>query len=626
MTADASSPAAELLTGLAHHQAGRLDEAETIYARVLAALPDHADALNLSGALAFQRGRVADAVALLRRAVAALPNFVDAQLNLAEALTKAGRPHDAIQTYRAVLALQPDAVEVHALIARLLSETGQGELALAHCRVALALAPAAAEPLIQQAHALRKLNRLAPAEAAYRAALALHPDNLSLLSGLASLLFEMEDFDEAAWAYRRAATLNPAEPEYLVSLANVLAGAGDLAGARAAHDRAVEVAPDSTSALRTRAFFLASIGDFEAAARDYEGTLKVDPNYVPAMLHLTRIGRGERGAAVQNRLRAIFTDESIDARGRVQAGFALGDMLDREAKFDDAFAHFAAANALYRKYRALAGEVFDLPELQNTLDLVERFIGHAQINDTKGWGNPTEQPVFVVGFPRSGTTLVEQICAGHSQVVGVGELRSLQTITTLLAQHNDGRGEIRDWDVAHARGLADKHARRLATLGRGARYVVDKLPFNVLRLGIIGALFPNAKIIWCRRDKKDIVASNHMLFFSKGNVFSTDIRECAFATVQTERAGLFWQANVKLPMLEVNYEALAADPRAHAGRIIDFLGLDWQDSCLDFTGTDRSVVTLSQWQVRQNVYTSSIGRWQRYARHLQPMFEVAGMN
>ena len=614
-----------LLAGLDHHRAGRLSEAASHYATILQSNPDHPDALNLSGALAFATGDTHSAVALLTRAVEALPSFADAHMNLAEALTKAGKPAEAIDRYRAVLALKPDLTEAHLLIARLLAETGQGETGLAHCRVALALEPESADALAQRALVLHKLGRLLPAEAAYRAALARHPDHLGLLSGLGSLLLETEDFEEAASAYRRAAALSPADPELLIALASVLASAGDLAGARATHDRAVELAPTSLNALRTRAFFLGSTGKFDEAASDYERCLALDPDYTPAMLHLSRIARGDSGNDRLRRLTRIFTTTTIDARTRAQAGFALGDTLDREQRTDEAFTYFAAANALHRLYRAQIGEVFDRAELLRSIEVVENGAAHAQIHDTAGWGNPTTQPVFIVGFTRSGTTLVEQICAGHSQVTGAGELRSLQLIPAMLAHHNAGRTNIADWDAPFARALADKHAARLARLGGGARYVTDKLPFNVLRLGIINALFPNARIIWCRRDKRDIVASNHMLFFSKGNVFSTDIEDCAFATVQTERAGLFWQQNITLSMLEVTYEKLATDPATEAARIIDFLDLPWEPSCLDFTQAKRSVITLSQWQVRQNVYASSVGRWRRYERQLQPMFNVPGM-
>jgi tetratricopeptide (TPR) repeat protein len=540
-------------------------------------------------------------------------------------LIAAGKPAEAIAAYRAALTLQPTLLEAHVQLARLLAETGHGEAALAHCQTALTLDGGAASALAAHAFVLRRLGRMLAAEAATRAALALHPDDVGLLRGLAGLLFESEAFDEAAALYRQAVALEPANPDLLVALAGTLAAMGDLDGARQAHDQAIAIGPRSLTAWRTRGFFLGSIGQFDAAAADYAQCLRIDPNYAPALLHLVRIHRAGRDDAVHRDLARIMATPAIDARLRAQAGFALGDLLDREQRTEDAFAHYAGANIMQRRYREAIGERFEPAAMIRAVCDIEQGRGAVQINDTKGWGNPTTQPIFIVGFTRSGTTLVEQICGGHSQVVAGGELRALQRMAGALAQHNGATAQIRDWDAAFARGLADTHAQRLARLGQGARYVTDKLPFNVLRLGWANALFPHARVIWCRRDKRDLVASNHFQYFGSGNLFTTDIRHCALATVLAERAGLFWQRHLRLPMLEVQYETLVTEPEAQARRIIEFLELDWEAACLDVAAPRRPVITLSQFQVRQSVSARSVGRWRKYATHLAEMFEIEGM-
>ncbi len=548
-----------------------------------------------------------------------------AHLAQAAALTQAGKPAEAITAYRAAIALQPRLLEAHVQLARLLAETGQGEAALTQCRIALALDSGAASVLAMHAFVLRRLNRLLVAEAAYRAALALHPADVTLLRGLAGLLFESEAFEDSVALYRQAAAIEPGNPDLQVALASALAAMGDLAGAREAHDHAIEIAPRSLTAWRTRGFFLGSIGQFDAAAEDYAQCLRIDPNYAPALLHLVRIHRAGPDPSMRRDLARIMATPALDARLRAQAGFALGDLLDREQRTEDAFAYYAAANILHRRYRDTIGERFDPTAMTRAVCDIEQDRGATQIHDTEGWGNPTTQPVFIVGFTRSGTTLVEQICGGHSQVIAGGELRALQRMAGLMAQHNAAAAHIRDWDADFARGLADTHAQRLARLGQGARYVTDKLPFNVLRLGWANALFPRARVIWCRRDKRDLVASNHTQYFSSGNLFTTDVRDCALATVLAERAGLFWQRHLRLPMLEVQYETLVTEPEAQARRIIAFLELDWEAACLDVGQARRPVITLSQFQVRQTVSARSVGRWRRYEKQLAPMFEVLQM-
>jgi tetratricopeptide (TPR) repeat protein len=555
-----------------------------------------------------------------------LPSPVTASpLTRAAALTQAGKPAEAIVALREAIALDPSLLVAHVQIARLLAETGQGEAALAHCRTALALDGGAASALAMHAFVLRRLNRLIAAEAAYQDALALHPRDVALLRGLAGMLFEAEAFEESAALYRQAAAIEPGNADVRVALASTLAALGDLAGARAAHDQAIAVAPGSLTAWRTRGFFLGSIGQFDAAAADYAQCLRIDPNYAPALLHLVRIHRAGGDEAVRRDLARILATPAIDARLRAQAGFALGDLLDRDERIEDAFAHYTAANIMHRRYREVIGERFDPAAMTRAVCDIEQGRGAAQIHETEGWGNPTSQPVFIVGFTRSGTTLVEQICGGHSQVVAGGELRALQRIAGLLGQHNAGTAPIRDWDKGFARGLADTHAQRLSRLGGGARYVTDKLPFNVLRLGWANALFPQARVIWCRRDKRDLVASNHFQYFSSGNLFTTDIAHCALATVLAERAGLFWQRHLRLPLLEVQYETLVTEPEAQARRIIAFLGLGWEAACLDVAVPRRPVITLSQFQVRQSVSARSVGRWRRYAKQLKQMFEIQGI-
>jgi hypothetical protein len=239
--------------------------------------------------------------------------------------------------------------------------------------------------------------------------------------------------------------------------------------------------------------------------------------------------------------------------------------------------------------------------------------------DTAAWGNPTELPVFVVGMPRSGTTLVEQICASHSQVVGAGELRAMQMMARLIGTHNHGRDHVGEWDADFSRGQADRHANALAQVADGAIRVVDKTPLNLMRLGLICSMYPKARIIWVRRDPRDVVVSNHLMYFGKGNLYSTDQADCAFAVREIDRLGGIWRRELKAPILEVVYEDLVADLDTHVRRIIDFLGLPWEPACLNFQDTDRHVTTPSSWQVRQPIYSSSVGRWRRFEKHLGPM-------
>jgi len=606
-------------SALESHRAGRLDEAGSLYARALLALPTHVDALNLSGALAFERGKTDEAIRLIGKAVRLMPSHVEACLNLAEALENAGRTAEAIDACRTALLTSPDFIDAHARLARLHGVAGESPLALAHARVALALAPKCVEALCARGAALRSLSKTAESEAAYRQALEAAPNDMRALIGLGAVLNEIDAFEEAEQVFRRAVALVPADPSLLTTLGEVIERSGDVPGAMEIYDRALALSPGSAEIACRRACCLRDGGEFDLAEAEFGRALTLNPDHALSLHALARMGRLDSGPVSRRQLARLIADASRPAKHRVQAGFALGELLDRAGDSDAAFGRFAEANATYARLRETLGERFDRKELRDHVDLIDRRLAGEFARDTAAWGNPTELPVFIVGMPRSGTTLVEQICASHSEVVGAGELRAIHVAARAIGARNLGREHISDWDAAHGREEADKHAATLARLAGGARRVVDKTPLNLMRLGIAEAMFPNARVIWCRRDPRDVVVSNHTLYFGWGNLWSTDQSDCAYAARQIERLGQCWLRESKSPILEVVYEDLVADLETHVPKIIDFLGLDWEPDCLRFHETDRHVTTPSTWQVRQPVYSTSVGRWRRFEKHLGPM-------
>ncbi len=619
-SANDADTANELLVGLQHHGAGRLDEAEQIYRRVLSKLPNHADALHLNGVMAFARGRTDDAIRLIGRAVKVLPSFIDAHLNLAEAYRMAGRSADAADSYRRVIALKPDHAAAHSHLGRVLCELGTTpEVALGHCRVAVALDPAVADTHRDIAYVLRRIGRMPEAEAAYREALRLQPDDATALNELGTLLGEADRFDEALDCHQRAAALRPGDGLIRANLAASCYRNDDMAGAAAAFAEAVRLLPGLQSAWLGGGDNLRALGRFDEAAVYYKRALELDQDCALALHGLAQIRRkaDERGDI--ERLERMLGHAKLAPKDRVVAGFTLGKLLADERSYDNAFARFAAANALYRKLRNDAGESFDARELIETVNLLVRGRGREYIDDTQGWGNPSELPAFIVGLPRSGTSLVEQICASHSRVHGAGELNDVTRMAKAITIHNEGKAAIADWDPAFARGLADRHVATLKARGHGAARVVDKLPFNALRLGMVSALFPNARVVICRRDPRDVAISNHTIYYARGNLWSTDLGDCGVVCREVGRLTEFWRGTSPLRILTVDYEALVGDLDSEARRLIAFLGLDWESACFDFHRTDRVVNTPSDWQVRQPIFSSSVGRWRPYERHMGPL-------
>ena len=503
-----------VLSGMEAHGEGRLVQARELYGQALAARPDHPDALNLAGVLAFQTGDTAEAIRLIGKAVKILPTHKDAQLNFAEALEAAARVDDAVAALKRVLAIEPDSVEAHVRLARLFLTVGSTALALSHATVAAALDPLSAEAPRERSVALRRLMKYEEAVANVDRALELAPDDVTTLSIKGSLLNEMDLAEAAEACYRRALSLAPDHRESLLGLATVLQGRNKVGDALVLIERARAAHPNDAEIYRARAMALRDNGDFEGARGSFEASLEIDPDNAGALYGLVRMKRLADTPAERTRLTRMTSGANPRYRERVVAGFVLGEMLDRANEPDAAFSRFSEANALHRKQRAARGDSFDAEELRSQTELTETVLAPAFAKETAGWGNSIASPVFIVGLPRSGTTLVEQICASHSQVAGGGELRLIEVAARRMGEHNAGARSIAEWEADFARARADEIAAEFERIGHGATRVVDKTPLNLMRLGVVGALLPNARVIWCRRDPRDTVVSLHLTYFA----------------------------------------------------------------------------------------------------------------
>ncbi len=610
-----------ILTGLEAHGQGRIEDARSLYDQALAANPKHADALNLRGVLAFQGGQVQEAIRLIGQAVAILPTHKDAQLNLAEALEAVGQVREALAATRRALSLEPDDAEIHMRLARLNRLGGKPSVALGHANVAVALDPSSPAAHRERASAARLLKKFETASESIDRALALAPGDFESLWEKARLLDDLGLIDKAVAAYRETIQISPESFNARLNLATVLRTSGRVDEALAVIEAAGALRPGDAEIDRQRAMARRDQGDFEGAKAAFRRCLDVDPDNAASLYGLVRLKRLTDSPSERARLLRLASNANPREPDRVLAGFASGELLDQANEPDKAFRQYAQANALHRRQRQARGEMFDASELLAQVESTRTVLAPG-FKEVEGWGHPTTLPVFIVGLPRSGTSLVEQICASHSQVTGAGELRLIEGAGWRMAERNAGRDSLSEWDADDARARADEIAAEFERLGPGVEKVIDKTPLNLARLGLIGALLPNARVLWCRRDPRDTVVSLHLTYFARGNAFSTSLSDCAFAVRHLEEIGEIWMRESRLPMMEVRYEDLIRKPGEEARRIIDHLGLPWEDQVLDFQNTERTVATPSSWQVRQPVYSSSVGRWRRYEKHLGPMLRT----
>jgi tetratricopeptide (TPR) repeat protein len=599
----------DLRAAHAHHQAGDLDRAEAGYRRVLKREPEHPGALNLLGLIAAARGALDDAERLLGRAIRALPTMATAYMDLGTVLGRLGRPAEAEEKYREAIRRDPELAAAYVNLAMLLNERGAHAEAAAECRTAVKLSSGLMEAHLVLAGSLRALGDIPAAEQAYRMAIALRPDRAETLSDLATMLGEARRFGEAMERHRRALALRPESAVLHRARASTLERMGDLAGAELAYGQAIMRSPLDLTSWISRGACLAGLGRFAEADGCFTRVLGADPNSTEAYWMRARIRT--LPAEAEAPLRAALADPALPPMRQVCAGFALGSLLDGLARPEEALAIFTEANARFRALRA--DETFDAAAFDTAIDSLIAATP-AELFPSAAADMASDLPVFIVGMPRSGISLVEHIAASHTQVHGAGPLHRMTTINLALAQENEGKASLADWDAAGNQKAARAHLASLAALGAGKARVIDSTPDNILLLGLIATLFPQARVVVCQRDVRDLCLSNFFTLFTEGNPFSRDLADCARRAAAQDRLLAHWRAVLPLRFHVMQYEALVADPETESRRLIDFLGLEWDAACLNFQQTERPITTAPVWEVRQPIFSGGVGRWKPYAK------------
>jgi tetratricopeptide (TPR) repeat protein len=610
-------------SAIALHEAGRVGEAEKLYLQILECDPNEPDALNLLGVILQERGELARSIELISRALKIEPNFPEALTNLARAQRAAGEPALAAEHARRAAALDPNLPEAALILCRAMLDLGDPQAAVEAGRQAVALAPASFDAHSYLGLAHENLKNWRAAAVAYRAALDLEPGRVTMQVTLGSVLSESGQYDSAIRLLRQAATAAPNELPPYVALGLALQRSQDIAESIVVFRRALELAPFRADIWRIQGGNFDAIGQFDEAARCYNQSLELDPGSAEARRSLAKIGRLGNDPAEVDRLTTVLGNVDAPIWDRIAAGFALGTQFDKDRSYDRAFAAFETANQLAKAHYATQGEVFDARLLRR--DVESHILGFdpAALAIGRLNGHASEVPVFVVGMPRSGTTLVEQIAASHPRVHGVGETMDVHDIVVRLRNRQPGVHPVL-WDQAAIRREATAHLERLRTVAGDADRVVDKLPDNVLAVGHIAVLFPRARVIICRRDLRDVGLSCYFQHFNDPTTWSFDLLDCGARAREITRLMDYWTMVRPLRILEVHYEQLVGDLEGQSRRLIDFLGLEWDRACLDFHKTERKVMSASQWQVRQPLYSSSVGRWRHYRHHLGTLFEGLG--
>ncbi|ABC24478.1 tetratricopeptide repeat-containing sulfotransferase family protein [Rhodospirillum rubrum] len=528
----------------------------------------------------------------------------------ARALRRQGRLGEAIARYRAALAATPGAAVLQAEMAECLFAAGQAEAAVKALGQAVRLDPDNATHRGNLAMLLARKGDLAGAIDHARAAVRLAPKDGALRLRLARLLIAAGHPREAEAEALDATRRLPREAASWIALAGARLLDQRPNDAEAPSARALALAPNDAEALSLRTDLLLSLGRLAEAEATARLALKRQPTSLAALVALSKAKTFRPDDPDWPALAALLPSlGERSAEEAVKLHFASAKALEDMGRDDEAFAHYQAGNSL--KGRGLPDE---LPALSAMVDSLERWTPKLR---PVGEGDPL--PVFIVGMPRSGTTLVEQILDRHRAIHGAGEILLFgeRVVANGLGGYS---ADPQGLDPERLAALGADYRDRLRGLAPRAGRIINKTPGNWLHLGLIAAALPGARIIWCRRDPVDCCLSCFRNLFGQGHAWTTDLGRAGRYYRLQERLTGHWQAVLgDERMTAVDYEALVADPEAEARRLVAHLGLEWDEACLDHTRGGRAVTTLSQVQVRQPITDASVGRGRRFQTHLGPL-------
>ncbi len=636
-------------------RAGRFASAELKLRAIQASAPGEVNSSRLLGAALLAQDKVGPALEVLERTVAAAPQFCQARTDLARALRAAGRAEEARAALRQVVEAAPDLDTAWLAYGDVLVDLGKfPDARFAYERARLA-DPHRAK--IEEATGALVAEDRKKAELIFRAILTVDASHVGALCGLAAVsltvsrgrdaerllrhalrqsahlplawrglcqtMVDLGRLPEAEAAVRHLLKVEPENPKNWVLLGNVCARLMRQPDALKAFEEAARLNPAEVRLPLSIGHLYKTLGNRRGSEASYKACLELDPAFGEAYWSLADLKNYLFSDAEISAMQTLLRGDEGEDNDQAQLHFALGRAFEHNKAYRPAFEHYARGNARRRKTAP-----FDIAFFEAKTRRVRECFDAAFFAQRAGLGHEDPAPIFIVGLPRSGSTLVEQILASHSSVEGTFELPNVLTIVREFdhadAAHDAYPENIRNLPAPQFAALGRRYLEETAPIRTGRRHFIDKMPNNFSHIGLIRAMLPRAILIDVRRHPMDSCFSTYKQYFAEGQSFSYDLDDlgryyrCYLSLMD------HWNAVLPGAVLQVSYEALVRDPETQIRRLLGHCGLDFERACLAFHETKRPVRTASAEQVRQPLYTSGIGYWKHFERELEPLRQALG--
>lgn len=582
---DPKSAVAHSNLGIAYYHQGELDKAEACQQQALKLDSNNLAALNNLGSILRDRKDRDGAVSMYRKVLTLQSGYWEAANNLGAVLVEMENPEEGLKVLVEVVKRRPHYAE-------------------AHCNIG---------------NAFLALENFKKAEVAFNNAIANQANYAEAYEGLARCAQEQRDLPRAKEYAERALTIKPRAAGYAL-LGGIYSEQSFPEKAAEAYEQALAIAPDHVTAWLGKGHLLMEMGKMDDAEKCFRRALEIDPGNIAPRLSLTQVSKTKEGDENFLALKeAANSMENMAGTRAISLHFALGKAFEDVKSYDEAFPHFLEGCRLKRQRIEYSADN-NAMIAQN----IKKVFTKERLASLRGAGSPTKTPIFVLGMPRSGTTLTETIIASHPEVYGAGELPDLiHIIGQTFGENQIGYPlNVELMSPSDLTRMGEQYASQLQTRSLSSRYITDKMPANFLGVGLIHLMLPNAKIIHVKRNPVDTCVSAFTRLFNKSQHQSYDLRELGRYYRDYMNIMAHWREVLPAgSFYEIQYEQLVSDQEEESKKLIAYCGLDWNEACLDPHKTERNVKTASVTQVRQPVYKSSVERWRVYEKFLGPLLE-----
>ena len=659
-----------LQQGIAAHREGKIQDAERLYRAILQSQPLNPDANHNLGLIAVSVNKTEAALPLFKTALKASPKIEQFWLSYIDALIKDNQINNAKRVIKKAKKKGFSSVKLDALAAKFYPktqvgnadtsspsqyqlnsllkyyQTGQSDDAekLAKSitqqfpqhqfawkvlgaifgqsgrtieaenanQTSVALSPQDAEAHYNLGITLKELGRLDEAEASYTKAIELKPDSAEAHSNLGITLKELGRLDEAGASYTKAIALKPDSAEAHSNLGITLQELGRLDESEASCRQAIALKPDFAEAHSNLGGTLQELGRLDEAEANYTQAIALKPDFAEAHRILTSMKIFDAQDEQYSKMQELYLDKNISEEQRCHINFGLAKACEDLGDFEQAFAHYSEGNLLRKKL--LNYDINQDVELFKQIKFNYPRIEKNSLESDKLSKNL--MPIFIVGMPRSGTTLVEQIISSHLQVTGAGELSFATQFGALIAR---GLSDANNESLLNFRG---EYLKKLQNVSNGSFIVTDKMPQNFLYIGLLAAVFPEAKIVHVKRKHAAVCWANYKQYFTSKSIgYCYELCDILTYHKLYENLMEFWGKRLSNRIYNIDYELLTVNQESETRQLIEYLGLVWDENCLLPQNNMRSVATASNLQVRQKVYQGSSEQWKKYELYLNGAFD-----